>query len=85
MIVSVSYDDDTEDVREFMKENGYDFPVLMDNRQNGITGPLYQVGPIPTLFLIDRDRKITYKHIGYEPGDEEELKAKIDQALGRAA
>ena len=68
-----------------MKEGGYDFQVLMDDRVEGITGPLYQVGPIPTSFLIDREGKITYKHIGYEPGDEEELKVKINQALGGAA
>ncbi len=54
----------------------------MDDRDTGVTGPLYQVGPIPTLFLIDAGGKITYRHVGYEEGDEKELRGEIEKALG---
>ncbi len=85
VLVTVSYDDTAEDAQAFLKENGYDFVVLMDDRVTGITGPLYQVGPIPTLFLIDSSGKITYRHVGYEEGDEEELRVELEKILGGPA
>jgi peroxiredoxin len=85
VLVAVSYDDTPEDARMFLEKNGYDCVVLMDNRISGVTGPLYQVGPIPTLFLIDASGTITYRHVGYEEGDEKELRAEIEKALGATA
>ena len=81
VLVTVSYDDTDEDIRAFMEANRYRFLVMRDDREHGVTGPIYQVGPIPTLFLIDRLGKIAYRHVGYEPGDEEALKAEIEAAL----
>jgi len=81
VLVTVSYDDTAEDAGAFLKENGYDFIVLMDDRVTGVTGPLYQVGPIPTLFLIDAAGRITYRRVGYEEGDEEGLQTEIERVL----
>jgi hypothetical protein len=81
VMLAVSYDDTDEDIVSFMEENGYDFLTLRDDREKGLTGPLYQVGPIPTLLLIDSQGKITYRHVGYSPGDEDELRTKIEEAL----
>ena len=53
VLLTVTYDDDMDELSSFMQENKYDFLVLVDDRVSGVTGPLYQVGPIPTLFLID--------------------------------
>ena len=85
VLVTVSYDDTAEDAGAFLKEKAYDFIVLMDDRVTGVTGPLYQVGPIPTLFLIDSSGKITYRHVGYEEGDEEELRAELEKVLSGSA
>lgn len=82
VLVTVSYDADEEELRAFLDENEYRFRVLVDDRDKGITGPLYQVGPIPTLLLINSEGRITYRHVGYSPGDEEELQTQIDLALG---
>lgn len=73
----MSYDDSTSDVERFFREKGISFPVVMDDREKGVTGKAYQVGGIPTLFLIGRDGKIVEKRIGYEPEHLDELAAKV--------
>ncbi len=83
VLFTVTYDSDMEQLSAFLEKNGYDCLVAIDDRDSGTTGPLYQVGPIPTLFLIDSAGRITYKHVGYEPGDEEELRKEIEKALPR--
>ena len=81
VLVTVSYDDTDEDIRAFLEANQYRFLVVRDDREHGVTGPIYQVGPIPTLLLIDRRGRIAYRHVGYEHGDEQELRAELEAAL----
>ena len=73
----MSYDDSASHVERFFEERGFSYPVVLDDREEGLTGSLYQVGPIPTLFLIDRDGKIVEKKIGYDPADAEELEKAV--------
>ncbi|WP_051276506.1 TlpA family protein disulfide reductase [Desulfovirgula thermocuniculi] len=49
-------------VQEFLKENGYTFPVLLDGR--GEVAGLYLVRAIPTTFFLDGDGVIRYRHTG---------------------
>ncbi|MCK5572690.1 MAG: TlpA family protein disulfide reductase, partial [Bacteroidetes bacterium] len=52
-------------VREFLAENNYTFPVLLDTDvvdQYGVEG-------IPTRFVIDRKGNIQFKSIGFEGGE----------------
>jgi len=55
---------DTSLVRPFLADMGYQFNVLFGD--NEITGK-YGVSGIPTLFIIDKDGVIRYKHVGYDP------------------
>ncbi|HEX7097321.1 MAG TPA: TlpA disulfide reductase family protein [Acidimicrobiales bacterium] len=50
-IVSVTFDDKPESVRQFFEENGGDWPVLLEN-----TGPIavsYGVVAVPESYLVD--------------------------------
>ena len=49
-------------VRQFIRNGGYTFPVLMDN--DGRTGNTYGIEAIPTSFIIDRDGKIIGRLVG---------------------
>ena len=47
---------DEEGIKEFLEENGYTYPVLMDS-----TGELfhhYGIQAFPTTFMIDRDGNV---------------------------
>ncbi len=81
MLFTVSYDDSVSHVDHYMEENGFSFPVVMDRRMGGVTGRTYQVGGIPTLFLIDREGTIVERKIGFEPGDEVDLQRRLKTLL----
>lgn len=53
----------------------------MDTRMGGVTGSLYQVGGIPTLFLIGADGAVFERRIGFEPGDERDLRNAVERLL----
>ena len=66
-----------EEITQFMRENGYTYPVLMDTEWEMFTW--YGITSFPTTFMIDRDGNI----FGYVPGQmtEEIMRSIIDQTL----
>ena len=63
-LLAISIDDDTQAAAEFATSEKLNFPVLLDPRQK--TASAYGVDGIPTVFVIGKDGKITYGHIGYD-------------------
>lgn len=51
-----------EDITAFLSENGYTFPVVMDNY--GLFSSLYGISAYPTTFMIDKDGNV----FGYVQG-----------------
>ena len=51
-------------IKKFMKKNGYDFPVLLDNSNNTVM-KLFEIGSIPTKIFIGPNWKIYFKDIGF--------------------
>ncbi|MCR5156074.1 MAG: redoxin domain-containing protein [Butyrivibrio sp.] len=71
---------DPEGIAAFMEENGYTYPVLMDE---GATLQLpYYITAFPTTFLIDPDGNV----LGYIPGamTKDIMEDVIDQALAES-
>lgn len=66
-----------EEIAQFMKENGYTYPVLMDTDWEMFTW--YGITSFPTTFMIDKDGNI----FGYVPGQmtEEIMRSIIEQTL----
>ncbi|NOZ56875.1 MAG: redoxin domain-containing protein [Calditrichaeota bacterium] len=50
-------------VRDFMKENGYTFPVLLDMKDQVVKA--YRVEGIPTKFFVGPDGKVYLKEVGF--------------------
>ena len=46
-----------------------------------VVGNLYKVRAYPSSFLIDRDGKVMYFHLGFDAGDEEHLEEEIQGLL----
>jgi len=65
-ILAVSIDEDPQAATAFATANQLTFPVLLDAKQK--MAEAYQVEGIPTMFVIDKDGKITYGHLGYDTG-----------------
>ncbi len=67
----------SDDIATFMEENGYTYPVLMDESAEMFTQ--YGISAFPTTFMIDQDGNV----YGYVPGQmtEEIMRSIIDQTL----
>jgi cytochrome c biogenesis protein CcmG/thiol:disulfide interchange protein DsbE len=62
VFVGVDIQDKEEDAREFLREFGITYPNARD--ASGQAAIEYGVWGIPETFVIDRDGRITYKHVG---------------------
>lgn len=65
-----------EDIKEFLNQNKYNFPVIMD--KDGALAYQYGISAFPTTFIIDKDGYVTQ----YVPGamDKETMKSLIEGA-----
>jgi len=67
-------------VRPFVKSTGYDFTVLLDSQQE--VRRLFGGTSTPYTVLISQSGEIVYSHLGYVPGDELKIEAKISELFG---
>jgi cytochrome c biogenesis protein CcmG/thiol:disulfide interchange protein DsbE len=61
-VVSVVFQDRTEDVRRFFDEHGGDFPVLVGNQDETVLN--YGVAKVPESYLIGPDGTVLAKIVG---------------------
>ncbi|MBR1691302.1 MAG: redoxin domain-containing protein [Lachnospiraceae bacterium] len=68
---------DAEGIKGFLEENGYTYPVVMD--ETGSLFGQYYITAFPTTFMIDRDGNV----FGYVPGSmtEDMMERIIDQTV----
>jgi peroxiredoxin len=81
-IVAVDGKRDTERATKFIEENGLTYTMLENAEDDAeIVGNVFKVRAYPSSFLIDRDGKVMYFHLGFEEGDEEHLEEEILKLL----
>ena len=83
-MLAVSQDvDGRNTVVPYLQEGGFTFPVLLD--VHGEVGKKYGVTGYPETFIIDRQGKVVYHHIGYndwsQPTVETALRRLADQGV----
>lgn len=67
-ILAISLDEDRSAAEAFVKENKVSFPVLLDPWMKAANA--FEAASIPATFIVDPSGKITYGHLGFEPGAE---------------
>lgn len=70
-VLAVNLQEDPETIREFLRENRYTFPVLLDTQ--GTAARAYGVEGIPTFVLIDEEGYICWVKVGASQEMEREL------------
>jgi cytochrome c biogenesis protein CcmG, thiol:disulfide interchange protein DsbE len=78
-IIGVNVDAKSEDARKFLAQTPAHFTVAYD--PNGATPRQYGVKGMPTSFLIGRDGKIIFQHLGFNAAAGETLEKEIKAAL----
>lgn len=74
-IWGVNFDEPRETVQQFVEELDLSFPILLD--PGGEVQDLYRVRGYPTTYIVDREGKIRFHHIGLMT--EEQLRGYLDQ------
>ncbi|MCP4678403.1 MAG: TlpA family protein disulfide reductase [Deltaproteobacteria bacterium] len=82
IILSISMDEPEYqgEVRPFVKQRGFTFPVLLDT-ESLVTNQFNPRRSAPYNMIISRQQKTVWSHEGYVPGDEQKLEAAILDAL----
>ena len=78
-IIGVNLDAKNEDAKKFLAEIPAKFTVVFDSK--GETAKQYGIKGMPTSFLIGRDGKVIYQHLGFKEADKESLEKQIKSAL----
>jgi peroxiredoxin len=78
-ILAVNGGEDNTTVQQFLQNNRYSFPILMDTK-NEITGR-YEIKAIPTTFILDREGKVIVMIVGSLRWDNPKIIAAIDTLL----
>jgi len=78
-IIGVNVDAKSEDARKFLAQTPAHFAVAFD--PNGATPRQYGVKGMPTSFLIGRNGKIIFQHLGFNAAAGETLEKEIKAAL----
>ena len=80
-VIGISVDDEKNGILEFAKENGATFAIGWDDNHT-IAGK-WNVGKMPTTFIVDATGKVRYIHDGYHDGEtklmEKELALLVDE------
>ncbi len=81
-IIAVEVTDSHKAAQAFIKEHALPYIFLDDNSKNGkLHSEVYNVFAYPTTFVIDRNGKISYYHLGFVEGDEVNLEMEIVKML----
>lgn len=79
IVLTVSLDQNVDLVRDFLKQNSYDFPVLLDPYDR--VRNLYGVFRLPETFLIDSQGTIVGHYIGARDWSSDDFLAKTRSLL----
>ena len=77
-VVAIEAARDTEGATTFIEENKLTYTCLENGEGEGdVVRSVFGVRSFPTSYLIDRDGRIMFYHLGFSEGDEEKLEKEI--------
>ena len=71
--------DDARDTKDFAKEFGVTFPMLIDDEDGYLVSNAYGLTNVPTIFLIDTDGTVRVSSMGFDKNDLETIGAELAQ------
>jgi thiol-disulfide isomerase/thioredoxin/TolA-binding protein len=66
-------------VTDFMANNKYTFPVVIDH--DSVAAKAYELQGFPTVFMIDSSGMIRFRNVGYDEGVEKIIEAQLESML----
>lgn len=81
VIMGIDDNEDEQTVRDFIRKNHFEYPVLLSSRRDGVLES-YSVRGLPTMVLIDRNGTVADYKLGYGNETEEDLRADLMRVSG---
>lgn len=78
VVLGINDDEESGKAREYLKENGYDWAHLFDDKALNARQK-FRVNGIPTMVLLDREGKVVEYQVGSGGGTEEEIRKALRQ------
>ncbi len=69
--------------RDFAREYGITFPILLDDTESYPTSNAYGLTHVPSLFLIDKTGEVIQSSTGFTKKDLEEMARKLESSTGK--
>jgi peroxiredoxin len=83
VVLAVSADDarNASKVKPLIKRNGYTFPVLLD-KDSSVVNQYNPESVLPYNVLINKEGNVIWRKVSYAPGEEVEIREKVEEAIG---
>lgn len=81
-ILAVGVDENPQDAVEFIL--GYEVPFAVADDSANVVRKLYKVEGMPTHFIIDRDGRVHYSHMGFKEDDRQKITEQVNRLLGQS-
>ncbi len=82
-IVAVEATRDRERAVKFIEKNKLTYYLLEPEEEKSLVKKRFGIKWFPTSYLIDREGRIMFCHVGFRAGDEAELEKEILKLAGR--
>lgn len=76
--------DEARYTRDFAREFGVSFPLLLDDTKDYPVSNLFELTNVPTVFLVGPDRRVQFTSVGWDKRDVEKLNGMLAELAGRA-
>jgi peroxiredoxin len=84
-IIAIEARRDTERAKKLIADHKLTYTLLENGEgEREIVRRLFSVGVFPTTFVVGRDNKVYYYHLGFEEGQERVLDKEIQTLLARS-
>ena len=81
-VIAIESEQDTERALEFIAENDLTYPMVEDlEGDDNVVANTLQIYGFPTSYLVDRNGRVMYSHLGFDDGDEVKLEEEIQKLL----
>ena len=82
-IIAVEGKRDRKRARALIAESALSYHFLENGEGDAeVARRVYGIVAYPSSFLVDRQGRVLFSHLGFEAGDEKELAAEIERLLG---
>ena len=68
-VVAIESTHDTERSKRFAEENHLTFAMVEDDENRSVVSGVFGVNGFPTSYLVGRDGRVMFMHLGYDDSD----------------